>query len=131
MSHTLWLQTSDGVSRGGGDQDHSIMLRLSGALDALAERLGLIPLSAFHDHSALAREYASELGDLGATAMAEPERWHDSARGLMTVDGLLGELRERPESLAFSPTERQTHWVDALICDLADCRSRLQEAAAH
>lgn len=130
MSHTLWLELSGGAANAGAERDNSIMLRLGGELDAMASRLGVTPLSAFHDHSAIAREYASELGDLEEAVLRPPE-WHDPADGIRSLDAIIHELRARPESLGFMPTASQRHWPDTLMRDLEYCRARLADAASR
>jgi hypothetical protein len=128
VSDTLWLEIRDGATRTGRDRDHSILLRLTSELDSLAARLGVSPLSAFHDFSAVARAYANEVGDSEAAA-AQPGTWHDAARGLRTVEAILQELWARPQSLAFTPDKSRRHWFDELMRELEDSRGRLENAS--
>jgi hypothetical protein len=132
VSHTLWLETSDGATKTGGDRDNSIMLRLSESLDALAAQLGVTPLSAFHDYSTVAREYASELREFEEVAATQPEAWYDAVTGLSTVDAINRELQARPESLAFTPDASRRHWRDTLLeeLDAAVRASRMRRSAA-
>jgi hypothetical protein len=129
VSHTLWLETSDGATKTGGDRDNSIMLRLSESLDALAAQLGVTPLSAFHDYSTVAREYERELGEFEGMAATQPDTWHDAATALSTVEAINRELQARPESLAFSSDASRRHWRDTLLEELTYCRARLEDAA--
>lgn len=121
MGDTIWLETTDGKRKSGGDRDNSIILRLSPQLDALAARLGVEKPSAFHDP-----------GGLGAIlGLRTNGAWFDAQQGHRTFSALLSELRDRPESLAFSPEPPQRHWPGMLMSELEYCVAGLSEAIAQ
>jgi hypothetical protein len=121
LGDTIWLETTDGKRKSGGDRDNSIILRLSPQLDALATRLGVEKPSAFHD-----------LGGLGAiVGLRSKGTWFDAQQGHHTFSALLSELRDRPASLAFAPEPSQRHWLEMLMSELEYCVSGLREASAQ
>jgi hypothetical protein len=131
MGDTIWLETTDGRSKQGGDRDNSIMLRLGEELDALADRLGVAKLSSFYDNSALAEALAEEFDDPDVAGSLPPEVWFEAEEGRRTLAALVNELRERPESLRFTLDSSRSHWPQALTEELAYCLSALSEAAAQ
>jgi len=130
MSDTIWLEVSDGHTKEGGERDNSIMLHLGEELDTLAARLGVSQLSSFYDNSALARALAEELDD-SDTADSLDEVWFDAGEGHGTLAALISELRERPESLDFTPDGGRSHWPQALMEELEYCLAGLREAMAQ
>jgi hypothetical protein len=120
MGHTIWLELTDGRTKTGGDRDNSIMLRLSPQLDALATRLGVAKPSTFHDP-----------GGLGAVlGLRIKGKWFEAQEGQRTFAALVSELRERPESLGFSPERSQSHWAGMLLGELEYCLAGITEAVA-
>ncbi len=120
MGATLWMQLTDGVTVIGGDRDNSIMLRLASELDAVAARLGVRRLSAFHDMTGVS---------FIARILQRRGAWFNIEEGRRTFGSVLVELRERPESLGFVPDRSRAHWPSALIDELEYCLSMLNNAA--
>jgi hypothetical protein len=119
------------VTVGGDEGDHSFPLLLETELDALADRLGVPRLSAFYDHSALASEYAEELGEVADAGEPAAATWFDAQACRATVVALLDELRARPETLRFKARSSTSHWPASLLDDLDDLKSGLDEAVAR
>jgi hypothetical protein len=120
VGNTIWLEVTDGKTKTGGERDNSIMLRLSPKLDALATRLGVMKPSSFHD--------AGGLGEL--VGIRVKGKWFDAHEGQRTFAAIVSELRQRPQSLEFSPERSQSHWPDMLMDELEYCLAGVTEAAA-
>ncbi len=123
MSDTLWLQIKDGSEVTGGDWDLTSMLRVERALEALASRCSVVPLSRFYDHSELAT-------DLGAGSRDAQPSWSPAAEGLATVEALLGQYRATPEVIT-SVAGKGAQDTAYLGEELEHCRERLVEATAR
>jgi hypothetical protein len=132
MGATAWLEIDDG--RPADSPDNSLLLRLEAELAALATRLNVRPVSSFYGYGALAEEAAAEFADelaaAGGEAPPPPDQWFDASDGLTSFGSLLGELRVRPESLEFSPSRGQEHWLAGLLRELEYCEGRLRDADA-
>lgn len=91
MSDTIWLETTDGGEKVGGERDNSQLLKLNEELDALASRLGAVALTSFYDNSALVEGYDEELGENAP----EPEAvWFDAGVGRQSFEKILGAVRQ-------------------------------------
>ena len=122
MSHTIWVD----VQGREPNNDSTMMLRMSDELDRLASNLNVARLSDFHDYSSLAADFAEEV-EADSTAA----KWFDPAAALAAVRAIHEHLLRHPEDLGFTPTKGQQHWPGALMRELQECRSILQEAASQ
>jgi hypothetical protein len=82
-------------------------------------------VSSFYDQSALAEEFADELGEEVPPMAA---MWFDAIEGQRTFSALLNALRERPEMLEFVPDKSRVHWPAALLDELAYCLEGVMKA---
>ena len=126
MSDTIWLEVHDGRERTGGDRDHSMLLRMAGDLDALADKLGVAKLSSFYDNSALAEAYADEMG--GVDMPATESAWFEASAGRQTLEAVLRVVREDPGAVPMTADPSRSHWPAELLDELEACHTSLVEA---
>jgi hypothetical protein len=142
MGNTLWVNVRDGKSIACNQHDHSIMYQLAEELDTLASRLGVRPLTEFHDHTELERSLAAEFGDAdeeggvldgesGSAWGVDEANWFDSREGLAAIEALLEHIRGSPELFRFDDDRARSHWRGDLIEELEDCRSLLTDASGR
>jgi hypothetical protein len=126
MSDTIWLETTDGHEKTGGERDNSIMLKLAEELDALAEKLNVPKFSSFYDNTALADAYAGEFDDTDVPPV-EPV-WFEAAAGRQAVEAILAEVRRNAAAIPFPTDPTRGHWPDALRDELEYLQTSLVQA---
>lgn len=95
---TIWVnRLADGVVTS-DETDKSALVRHAGKLDRICRRLGVRPLSEFHDATE-ARAQLEEPDDptlTGWDLLARDGAWFDPSEGLAVLDALLAHLEDTP-----------------------------------
>lgn len=107
MSMTLWLNVRTGDAHESDGEDRSALFALHEPIDALAQRLGVAPLSTFFDDTDLRFNMGDDELDDDADALEATEagwpasaaRWHDPAQVLQSVQALCTHLNDNPNAI--------------------------------
>ena len=129
MSMTLWLNIRDGETFESNGEDHSAVFYLQEALDALADKLNITPLSAFHDDTDVRynMDETGEFDDVEEGWPASAANWFPAEAVLSSVSILLDHLQTNPDALTATDGWKQ----DDVIEDLTDFKSELKHAVAQ
>lgn len=130
MGMTLWLQTLEGRNLLTDSEDHTLMYKLSDKLDSLCDKLGVVKISSFFDHTDLeiCMQENDDEADEDPEIDAETETsygiddmaWFEASSGLATFQALRASIAE--DELP-NLDEKNKTW---LLEDLDDCIIKLK-----
>ena len=130
MSMTIWLNVRDGASYENDQEDHCAVFYLQEPLDALANQLGVAPISNFFDDTD-ARYNLDDADEFDESEISEEgwsvddAKWFDAQDVLACVAALRAHLSANPDALSSVDGWTQADVVD----ELGDLESGLQRAA--
>lgn len=130
MSMTIWLNVRDGASYENDQEDHCAVFYLQEPLDALANQLGVVPISSFFDDTD-ARYNLDDADEFDESEVSEEgwpvdaAKWFPAKEVLVCVVALRAHLSANPDALPSVDGWTQADVVD----ELGDLESGLQRAA--
>ena len=106
MSTVIWVNYLRDGKVSSDESDKWALYRFAGKLDRLCSKLGLPPLSGFHDTTDARANLEPETGDgteIPNTweTMAETGDWYFPDDGLRVIEALLAELERNPVRFGF------------------------------
>lgn len=133
MSMTIWLNVRDGAGYDNDQEDHCAVFYLQEPLDALAEKLGVAPISSFFDDTDVRYNLDDtdefdepEESDVSAEGWpVDAAKWFDAQEVLACVTALRAYLRANPDTLSSVDGWTQSD----VVAELGDLESGLQRAA--
>jgi hypothetical protein len=129
MGMTVWLNIRSGKKYESIDDDLSALFAQQEALDVLAAKLGVTPLTTFFDDTDV-RYNMDEDGEFEESDDGWPANaatWHEAASALHTAETLRAHLAANPNTLADCEGWSQQHVID----DLETMVPGLKKAAAE
>lgn len=133
MSMTIWLNVRDGAGYENDQEDHCAVFYLQEPLDALAEKLGVAPISSFFDDTDV-RYNLDDTDEFDESDESEASeegwpvdaaKWFPAGEVLACVTALRAYLCANPDALPSVDDWTQSDVVD----ELGDLESGLQRAA--
>lgn len=127
---TIWLNVRDGAGYENNQEDHCAVFYLQEPLDALANQLGVAPISSFFDDTD-ARYNLDDADEFDESEVSEEgwsvdaAKWFPAKDVLVCVAALRAHLSTNPDTLPSVDGWRQADVVD----ELGDLESGLQRAA--
>lgn len=133
MSMTIWLNVRDGAGYDNDQEDHCAVFYLQEPLDALAEKLGVAPISSFFDDTDVRYNLDDtdefdepEESDVSAEGWpVDAAKWFDAQEVLACVTALRAYLHANPDTLSSVDGWTQSD----VVAELGDLESGLQRAA--
>lgn len=135
MGMTLWIHVLEGREYSKDSDDHTLMYRHAGSLDALCEEAGVRKLSEFFDFTDLEYSYAEEDDDSGEEPPVDPETglgygiedmtWFEATEGQSSIQ-VLREKIAMGSVPALSSDQRND-----LLEELDDCIALLEGPASR
>lgn len=133
MSDTIWVNIRNGDERESNEEDHSIILKLTEELDALAAKLSVKPLSAFYDDTDLRFNFDEEndfdededFEGVGEGWTNDDANWFDANEARTSTQAILVALQANPKAINLGDWDAKD-----LVWELEDILTELDKAIA-